>query len=121
MTHWAEKLFHSAKCASKQRATRGRDCSVTITQAQIESLWGQQRGRCYFSGMPLSKDRDQLDTVSIDRLDPDSGYSFGNVVLSTKAMNFARSGHAPEEFERFLRRLVDSWVAKRYDETIAAE
>jgi len=104
--YWAERLLNSAKHASKQRQGRGRNCPVTIAHEQLESQWRVQAGLCYFTGIPLVTNRGRLDTVSIDRLDPGLGYEPGNVVLSTKAANFARSGHSADEFLVFLMRMA---------------
>jgi hypothetical protein len=58
--------------------------------------------------MVLTKVRFRLDTVSVDRLDPKEGYVPGNVVLTTKSANFARTGHSAEEFAFFLLKLAGS-------------
>ncbi len=110
---WAEKLIHSAKSASRMRTARGRNCPVLIGEEYISSLWEKQGGLCYFTGLRMTKELDRLDTVSIDRLDPSLGYEPGNVVLATKAANFAKSGHSESEFREYLDKVADSILSNR--------
>lgn len=106
--NWARRLIYSCRVASRQRKARGRSCEVTITHLDLEALWEKQGGLCYFTGVPLATDQHRLDTVSADRVDPSRGYEPGNVVLSTKAANFARTGHGADEFLVFLMRMAKS-------------
>lgn len=103
--NWDRKLLKSAGTASQQRQARGRNCPCTITLEHIRALWDAQGGLCYFTGLPLQREMDRLDTVSIDRLDASRGYEPGNVVLAIKAMNFAKTGHSEEEFFALLEQL----------------
>lgn len=103
---WPSRLLASAKAASKARVRRGRVCPLAIAERDLELAWEAQHGLCYFTGIPLSTELDRLDSVSIDRLDPTRGYEPGNVVLTTKAANFGRTGHSPDEYLGYLTRLV---------------
>lgn len=104
--NWSRRLIYSCRVASRQRTARGRVCPVAITHQHLEELWEKQGGLCYFTGVPLATVQHRLDTVSTDRIDPKHGYIPGNVVLSTKAANFARTGHGADEFLVFLMRMA---------------
>lgn len=118
-THWSHRLLASCQAAARTRRSRGRNCDCTITREFIEELWVRQHGRCYFTGVPLRKERDALDTVSVDRLEPSRGYEPGNVVLATKAANFAKTGHSEAEFRDYLDKIADSILANRKPKSAA--
>lgn len=73
--------INSSKTAIKNRNKKGRLLEHTITYDCIMEKIISQKGRCFYSGIPLvySKKRDWI--ISLERLDNNIGYTNENVVL----------------------------------------
>ncbi len=79
--HFVQLLGH-AKANAAQRSDRGRiDAGVfELTIEDLEDIWNEQQGKCYYSGIPLSYTCNDWRT-SLERLDNTKGYIRENVVL----------------------------------------
>lgn len=81
-----------------------------LTVEYLMGLYEQQHGKCYWTGSPLlfghlSGNQD-LQKVSLDRLDCACGYLVGNVVLATAFANIGRGDTPESEFREFLGPLL---------------
>lgn len=74
----------------------------TLTYADFLEKFKDQDGLCYWTGLPLTLDENELTSVSIDRLDTTKGHSKDNVVLCQRALNFAGNFCSPEDFRAWL-------------------
>lgn len=73
-----------------------------------------QGGRCFWFNLPMkTKRKSGSMQVSLDRLDPNQGYTRTNVVLTCKAANLARNSDSVEDFEILLELLPDALKEKR--------
>jgi hypothetical protein len=68
---------------------------ATITVDQLEQLLKQQNGKCFYSGLPMSHQRDPY-AVSVDRRDSSQGYTLDNIVLTCWIVNDLK-GDLPEQ------------------------
>lgn len=71
----------------------------------LEELYIKQLGKCYWSGIEMCKDSvglGKLNTISVDRIDCNIGYTRDNVVLSCKFINLGRGNANKDEFKEFL-------------------
>ena len=88
---------------------------MTLTAADLNSVYDQQAGRCALSGMPL----DIADypshacrrpsgpwKISIDRLDNSLGYVKGNVRLVTQMANLCRNVYSDDDVRTFAKAVV---------------
>jgi len=76
-----------------------------ITEEFLSVLYIKQEGKCFWSGIPLPLDNiglGELNSISVDRLDPSKGYLIDNVILSCKFYNLGRGNMNVEDFTRFL-------------------
>lgn len=82
-----------------------------LTEQDIEILWDNQQGNCYWFGIPMDPEAGTagLSRPSLDKLDPTKGYTAGNVVLACWAANACRGRHDPDTFRSFLESLRHSW------------
>lgn len=76
-----ERLIADCRGTTKRRNTKGREHEFNITLDHILDLLWEQKGRCYYSGIPLSFITDSNWKLSIERLNNDIGYVIGNAVL----------------------------------------
>lgn len=81
--------------------------SVTVTAEDILRLWKLQRGRCAYSGLPMTLRVGCLNTVSLERISSAGGYTHDNVVLVCAAVNFMKQGLTLPDFVRLCRAVVD--------------
>ncbi|CAE7273342.1 unnamed protein product [Symbiodinium sp. CCMP2456] len=79
----SKSLIYSAHARSRMR---DEDCELEYTD--ILRMLLQQRGRCFYSGVPLQYERPHTDWVmSLERLDNSIGYVKGNCVLIASEFN----------------------------------
>ena len=71
-----------------------------ITTEILEMLYENQKGKCYYTGIPMkltsNKTRD-LFLMSIDRKDSSKGYTSDNVVLCCWGINVLKGPHTEQE------------------------
>lgn len=71
-------------------------------------LYHQQKGLCYYTGQQLiiAPRQQLLETVSIDRLTPNLGYTRGNVVLCAYEVNTSKGSRTEAEFYVFCEKVL---------------
>jgi hypothetical protein len=102
---WKNKLLASAKKNSK---LIGIACEIDLQY--IEFLYNSQKGKCFWSGVPLLlvDDPKHPQKPSLDRLDNSKGYQKDNVVLTCFSMNFARNVNDFDTFSNFIKILKET-------------
>ena len=82
---------------------RGIPFSELITVSTFIDLWEKQSGRCYYSNIPLSFDKnDKICLVSVDRVDNSKGYEPDNIVLCASSINSFKFTYPKEEIMRLI-------------------
>lgn len=83
--------FHMRRSAAN-RKRRGREEAgkCTLTMDDLERMYRKQRGRCFYSGLPMVVRRGVFWKASPERLDTTKGYVDGNVVLVCLEFNGVR-------------------------------
>lgn len=81
-------LLHNCRRNAKKRADNGRISAgiFNITYHDVLSLWKNQEGKCYHSGMPMNYTKNEW-RISIDRIDNNRGYEKDNIVLCCLEFN----------------------------------
>lgn len=92
-----DKVLQIRCQTAKQRAKR-KGLKFDITPEFLLDMWDRQNGRCYYSNLPMSFDRNDLYTVSIDRIDSNGGYTKNNVVLSCWSINSAKNNFTVSDY-----------------------
>lgn len=85
----------------------GRKPGSTLTLADAEALYAQQKGRCFYSGLELTfatKGCPQL--VSIDRVDSSKPYTRENCVLACFQVNLMKHAMSVEFFLSLCRAIA---------------
>lgn len=104
-----ESLLHKRFVSARTRA-RNKKMEFNIPEEYLCELWDNQDGKCYYSGLSMTYDRNDLYTVSIDRIDSSKGYIIGNVALTCWAINNMKNSHTIEEFVYFCKTVADHQV-----------
>jgi hypothetical protein len=65
------------------------ECSINFLD--LKELYQKQNGKCVYSNIPLSLRRLTLWQLSVDRIDPNLGYSKSNIVLCALEFNVGRT------------------------------
>lgn len=81
---------------ARSRAT-GRKLPCDIDALWIVTRWYEQRGRCHFSGRPMTLQPGPR-CVSLDRLNSAKGYTRRNTVLAAMRVNTMKSDMREDEF-----------------------
>ena len=84
------------------RKIRDRDPNCNITLEDMLEIWNRQDGKCIYSKISLqpSKNRqsnNQINTISIDRIDSSKGYTKDNIQFISIAMNHMKNNMTHEQ------------------------
>lgn len=92
---WSNYLVHESK---------RRNVEHTITKEEIEEIYNNQNGLCYWFGIPLvpSIKHKYPSQPSLDRLDINKGYTKDNVVICCYTANIGRNENDLETWKEFL-------------------
>lgn len=98
-----DTAFWNRRCASYQRRARVKGWEFDLTPEWLKEKYQQQRGVCSYSGLALKLHgpRD-FDTISLDRVNPDRGYTKDNVLFCIDAINMMKSDHRLDEVIRIF-------------------
>jgi hypothetical protein len=79
-----------------------------ITATQLRKLWQKQDGRCVLTGrkMLLRAGKQCLDSPSVDRTNPEEGYTMSNIRLVTYQANMAKAFGTDEQLREFCRAVL---------------
>ena len=79
-----------------------------ITPRYLQTIYERQEGRCALSGVPISFDmEDNKGVASIDRIDSDKGYQYGNIQLVEKTVNYMKWSLSQEGFIAMCKKVVN--------------
>ena len=99
--------FNSARARSAKSGLE-----FTITLDCLDQLWEDCSGNCYYTGLPMVRERsDNMNSVSLDRLNSSKGYVEGNVVLCRSIVNIMKSDLSEAEFSQMILALLP-WAEK---------
>lgn len=95
-------------CRTRLRSFRNRTHSSDLTADYLVQLYEEQKGLCYYTGepmiMPIGKSHQ--DGMSLDRMDPDKGYTRGNVAWCKYKINTMKSNRTKDEFVALCRAIA---------------
>jgi hypothetical protein len=75
---------------------------VSINDKFLHEMWDQQHGCCAITKLSMAHNRNNLRTVSIDRIDQSRGYAADNVQLVCRWVNFAKNSATDVEIRQIL-------------------
>jgi hypothetical protein len=91
--------------AIKSAEKRKQECSITLED--VISCWYEQKGYCAYTGRKMTLQAGQLNTVSIERIDSNIGYTKENTILVCQAINRMKSNFNYDDFYDLCRDVVE--------------
>jgi hypothetical protein len=89
---------------------KNRDISFDITLQDLEKM----PQKCYYTGMFLTYESNQCNTISLDRLDSSKGYAPDNVVFCCAWVNIMKQSMSYEQFILGCRIILDHHNRKQW-------
>lgn len=98
-------VFIKSKLSSYLSRARSVKCPFDLTAEYLIHLWEAQQGKCFYTDQEISFEyvgesgkAPHLLTPSLDRLDPEKGYTKGNVVWCAYGINRMKNDLTYEDF-----------------------
>ena len=81
---------------------------MNITETDLENLWEQQNGMCFYTHLPMTTNSGMINTVSVDRIDNNKGYVISNVCLCCDYVNYIKSTLNYSEVIEILKLIINN-------------
>lgn len=81
-----------------KRSAKSRDQEFSLEIKDIVDCWIKQDKICAYSGIEMTLEAGKLNTVSIERIDSNIGYTKDNTILVCQAINRMKSDFNYEDF-----------------------
>lgn len=101
--------FASYRCRAKEIGVE-----FDLDAEYLTQLFKSQEGKCFYTDETISfenvaetSDRPHLQTPSLDRLSPDKGYIYGNVVWCSYEVNRMKNEMAYETFIKMCEKILE--------------
>ncbi len=105
---WRSKnILHYRVESAKHRALRN-NLEFEITDQIIKDKIEDQKGLCYISKQPLSYDENDWNSLSLDRLDSNLGYTIQNTIVVTKFVNISKSNLSLDEYLNLIKLVCEN-------------
>ena len=75
---------------------RGQEC--TINRDDLIKIWEDQAGKCKYSGIEMTTQPGEMESVSVERISSEIGYTKENIVLVCNCVNRMKSDLRLDEF-----------------------
>jgi hypothetical protein len=89
----AKIFLRNAKNSAKKR---NQEFSLEIND--VVGFWNDQQMICAYSGLEMTLEAGKLNTVSIERIDSNIGYTKNNTILVCQAINRMKSDFSYQDF-----------------------
>lgn len=103
--YYAEKyeIFILNRCR-KRAKNKDIECNIELSDIVIPKI-------CLVLGIPLirGKDKASINSPSVDRIDPNGGYTKGNIQIISNLANMMKNNATPEQLINFAQ-----WVLQTY-------
>ena len=86
-----------------QKSAKKRNQSFELSIQDIVDCWNAQVKICAYSGREMTLEAGKLNTVSIERIDSNVGYTIKNTILVCQAINRMKSDFEYEDFYNLCR------------------
>ena len=93
-------------------SAKKRNQEFSLTRQDFLDMWEKQNGICVYSGIPMELAPNTLKSVSVERVNNDTGYTPENTVLVTNAVNKMKSNMKGEDFFEFCKQ-VTIWMSDK--------
>lgn len=95
--------FAKAKIALYKTRSKSKDYNFNLTANYLIELWQKQQGKCFYTQRDLViTDKFDFWTATLDRLNPNEGYTQGNVAWAIHGVNCFKQELTLEQFLTFV-------------------
>lgn len=105
-----EKLLKLRFRSAKGRAS-SKGVEFDIDELYLKEVYDKQNGMCFYSGIKMEIAvkgyTDNMNTLSVDRIDSDKGYIKGNIVLCCDFVNTMKMKFTTSEFLKMCKVIVE--------------
>lgn len=104
------KFYLKRKTPCIKSSAKRKKIPYNLDYKYLLELWNKQNGICYYTGLPMcntmkQKDFQAWDCPSVDKLDPQKGYTKGNVVWCINAVNSFKQTLNESQFIEILKKI----------------
>lgn len=108
-----EKFF-SIRIKDVQRRAKNSNLSFDLTVEYMVNLYNEQKGLCYYTKVPMKistdnwvlKGQADIDVISVDKIEPEKGYTVGNIVFCCSGINKLKGSATKDELIYFIDKLI---------------
>lgn len=106
---WHKKNVIRYRYLSAKHRAKKKGLEFTITVEFLNDLLIRQNGKCPYLGTELTHqyEGDKYNTISIDRIDSNGGYTEDNVQLISSMVNRIKSVYNTDEFLELIKRIYE--------------
>tara|TARA_R110000744_G_C19078305_1_gene530972 strand:- start:204 stop:626 length:423 start_codon:yes stop_codon:yes gene_type:complete len=117
------KLLNNTKVSGRRAdsMTKSRNGVMpehNITVMDLMSQYSKQKGRCFWSGVPLRLENQDVCyhplALSVDRLGNDKGYYRDNIVITARMINLGKNQYSSENFPAIMQEFKEGFFGKRW-------
>lgn len=98
------KSLLSTRCSAAKSRAKKKGMAFELTTAILFSKFKEQKGRCYWSGHHMTVFKGKY-IISVERIDPNIGYTIENTVLVVNWVNTAKGRLVEKEFKEGIGEL----------------
>ena len=98
------KALFTARKSEVSKRRRKKDIEFFINYTELEKIYKNQNGRCFFTGIPLEKGI--YGGPSIERIESNGNYDYDNCVLSFTHFNNMKSDIKITDFLKYIVEIV---------------
>lgn len=103
--HFLKQLLYRARWPNGRKKEPH---EVHVDLAYILSIWDQQSGKCAITNLQMLHERNNPESVSIDRIDSSREYVEGNIQLVCRFVNLAKQHYSNERVKDLFQRMAIS-------------
>lgn len=99
------KEYLKYKTSALKSKCKTKNVEFNLGDNFLYELYQEQKGKCYYSQLNIKHNKicSQFDSISVDRLDPNGGYTEDNVVLSAFLINSFKGKMNENEYKNILK------------------
>ena len=106
----AKKLMANVSYSQSRNRVNNRPVKeILLDEGLLIKKFDEQDGKCYWSGLPLKEEYNYIKhhplAISVERLDNQLGYTYGNTVLTRRLYNLGRMAFPEYEFREVLKEM----------------
>lgn len=104
------KALREGKVTASKKNQLSKTVDDKFTWKDLELKFDQQKQQCYWFRVKLDPQNNYIKNhplaLSVDRLDSNKGYTFDNIVISSRLANLGRGAFPAEEFEKICNLII---------------